>query len=297
MLSIQKSVNPDSTFRSTGSFSDLASKATWFLFPDGVRCVTKSSTKTSHRTEKAHQQEHLQWHLEITANCKGETFYDLCSISPLEQRAGNMRWVMSQCLFQSPGWLGLDDRWWCPQGGKQSVSWGMEQAWLCMLGSTGSCTMAEEIMERKLRGNQPENPFLFCHLSEARGLRRWTCRGHNAVRNSRCCSKQRDSVCPQVPCGQASSPWELLEVFWVRVLPEASQTQFLCTEVTVAGHNMKVMVESKTKPKFLLLSSQQWDRCSPRSQGGDTLWTLIHKAAERDWGGVLARPWDTKADY
>lgn len=55
-----------------------------------------------------------------------------------------------------------------------------------MLGSTGNCTIGEEITERKFRSNQPENPLLFCHLSELRGLRGCTHRGHNTVRNSQC---------------------------------------------------------------------------------------------------------------
>lgn len=52
-----------------------------------------------------------------------------------------------------------------------------------MVGSTGNCTIREKITERKFRSNQPENPLLFCHLSELRGLKGYT---HNAVRSSRC---------------------------------------------------------------------------------------------------------------
>lgn len=41
-------------------------------------------------------------------------------------------------------------------------------------------------MERKFRNNETENPLLSCHLSELRGFRGCTPRGHNAVRNSWC---------------------------------------------------------------------------------------------------------------
>lgn len=55
-----------------------------------------------------------------------------------------------------------------------------------MLGATGNCTVGGEIMERKFRSNETENPLLSCHLSELRGFRGCTPRGHNAVRNSWC---------------------------------------------------------------------------------------------------------------
>lgn len=91
MPSMPGSVNPESTFRSPGSFLN-SWKPTCFPFPDGVRwfCGGVGYLKTEWA-----QQEHLQWYWN---NCKGLRkdilWFRLHLL--LEQREGNMRWVVSQ---------------------------------------------------------------------------------------------------------------------------------------------------------------------------------------------------------
>lgn len=102
--------------------------------------------------------------------------------------------------LQSLGWHFSQCSLIIPQGEKQNISQGAEQDWLCMLGSTGNCTIGSEIMERKLRSNQAENPFLLPSVSAERpsggSSPAWTCTGCSMAGNMRSlCTKWREIQC------------------------------------------------------------------------------------------------------
>lgn len=101
-----KSVNPDSTFRSPGSFADsTASKPTWISLSRWCKMWNWLLHKNISQDWAGPWTPPSEILINNSKGLKRDILWFMLHL-PLEQGEGNMRWVMSQCLFSKMAWVG-----------------------------------------------------------------------------------------------------------------------------------------------------------------------------------------------